>query len=149
MIHRHTSKKTQRFYTLLLCFLGIGGLVLFFGVAFRQNIRFFVTPSQVLSENLLHHKHLRLGGVVKEGSVMKRGLLTHFLITDGAIDLKVHFEGVLPDLFREGQTIVAQGSFDAENENIFMASSILAKHDENYKPPLLKNIPPSVQQGGV
>lgn len=149
MIPRHASKKTQRFYTLLLCFLGIGGLALFFGVAFRQNIRFFVTPSQVLSESLLHHKNLRLGGVVKEGSVIKHGLFTSFLITDGAIDLNVQFEGVLPDLFREGQTIVAQGSFDANNDNIFMATSILAKHDENYKPPLLKNIPAYVQKEGA
>ena len=143
---RRSSKRTQRLYTLLLCFLGLLGIALFFGVAFRQNIRFFVTPSQVFSENLLHHKNIRLGGVVKEGSVQKKNLLTTFLLTDGAMDMSIQFEGVLPDLFREGQTIVAQGSFDSDNNHMFKATSILAKHDENYTPPLLKNIPASVQR---
>lgn len=143
---RASSKKTQRFYNVIVVFLALIGLALFFGVAFRQNIRFFVTPSQVLNENLLHHKNLRLGGVVKEGSVQKNHLVTTFLITDGALDLTVQFEGILPDLFREGQTIVAQGSFDGDHENVFIATSILAKHDENYKPPLLKDIPASVQR---
>ena len=113
-----------------------GGLVLFLGIAFKKNIRFFVTPTQIIEENLKHHKHLRLGGAVKEKSLKQHQLTSHFIVTDGITDLDVHYIGLLPDLFREGQTIVAEGHFNQENLSLFEATTILAKHDENYKPPL-------------
>ncbi len=120
---------------LLAC---VGGLVLFLGIAFKKNIRFFVTPTQISEENLKHHKHLRLGGVVKEKSLKQQGLASHFIVTDGVMDSAVHYVGVLPDLFREGQTIIAEGHFNQDQLDLFEATVILAKHDENYKPPPLR-----------
>ena len=126
--------KYRRFVKIISALLIIFGVVLFLTSVFRKNIRYFVTPIQVIEENLKSHKRLRLGGVVKKNSWKKEGLNHTFVLTDGAQDIVVKHKGLLPDLFREEQTIVAEGHFEGD---VFLAMQVLAKHDENYKPPLL------------
>lgn len=102
--------------------------------AFRQSIVFFHTPSDIAKSGVTPGTRIRLGGLVKEGSV-KRGQGTHvdFAVTDTIETINVTFDGILPDLFREGQGVVAEGVLDTANA--FKADSVLAKHDENYMPP--------------
>ena len=103
--------------------------------AMRQNIMLFHTPSQVVLGEVPENRLFRVGGIVVSGSVIKGedGLTTEFGLTDLNHSITVHYTGLLPDLFREGQGIVAQGSLN--EENIFVAQEVLAKHDENYMPP--------------
>lgn len=100
--------------------------------AFRSNLTFFYTPAQVEAGEAPPDRLIRIGGLVAENSVKQQGLLTSFAITDTAATLPVEYEGVLPDLFREGQGVVARGRMAA---GVFRASEVLAKHDENYMPP--------------
>jgi len=108
------------------------GLVLF---ALRQNINLFFTPSQIAAGEALVGQQIRAGGLVVEGSVERASdsLYVEFLITDTAEQVKVAFDGILPDLFREGQGIIAIGRMD--EAGIVQASEVLAKHDETYMPP--------------
>jgi cytochrome c-type biogenesis protein CcmE len=106
------------------------GLIL---AAFQDNLVFFHTPSEVAEKSLPLDRRFRLGGLVEEGSVRRDGLLTHFRITDNVASVPVVYEGILPDLFREGQGVVAQGALDGAST--FVATEVLAKHDENYMPP--------------
>ena len=99
--------------------------------ALRENIVFFYTPSEVTSTKLNAGQALRLGGLVKEGSVTIDGLRSVFTVTDGENDIVVLYDNALPSLFREGQGVVAEGSLVNGN---FMATNVLAKHDENYMP---------------
>lgn len=126
--------KYKRLVTLISAILILLGVVLFITTVFRNNIRYFATPTQVITENLKTHKHLRIGAVVKEKTWKRTDLQHTFTLTDGRNEVTVTHTGMLPDLFREGQTIVVEGHFEGE---IFKASQVLAKHDENYKPPLL------------
>ena len=104
------------------------GLVL---VALRDEIVFFYTPSEIMEEQKAKSgQRFRLGGLVKEESLVKQGTSVSFVITDTNSDLNVSYTGILPDLFREGQGVVAEGVLDASNT--FVADSVLAKHDENY-----------------
>lgn len=107
------------------------GLILY---ALKQNINVFFTPSQVATAHVSSDYHLRLGGMVKKGSVVrdKEGLGVQFIVTDLKRDLPVRYVGILPDLFREGTGVIAEGSIDAKG--VFIASQVLAKHDENYMP---------------
>ena len=106
------------------------GLVLF---AFQDNLVFFHSPSDVVEQDIPVERRFRLGGLVEDGSVIKAGLVTTFRITDTANAINVSYEGMLPDLFREGQGVVAEGSLDKSGK--FVADQVLAKHDENYMPP--------------
>ena len=99
--------------------------------ALRENIVFFYTPSEVISTKLNAGQALRLGGLVKDGSVTIDGLRSVFTVTDGENDIVVLYDNALPSLFREGQGVVAEGSLVNGN---FMATNVLAKHDENYMP---------------
>jgi len=103
--------------------------------AFRQNLLFFFSPSQVLAGEAPPNHAFRVGGLVVGGSVLRTpGVLTvHFKVTDTVNQLAVEYDGILPDLFREGQGIVAQG--ELRDDGVFVASEVLAKHDENYMPP--------------
>jgi len=103
--------------------------------AFSDNLVFFHTPSDVTAKSFEQDRRFRLGGLVEEESVKKAedGMTTHFRITDHDNAIKVVFKGSLPDLFREGQGVVAEGKLDASG--VFLASEVLAKHDENYMPP--------------
>jgi cytochrome c-type biogenesis protein CcmE len=108
--------------------------------ALRQNISLFYTPSQLaLSNNQLPKQSIRLGGMVEKGSVKRQsdGLSVQFKITDFKESVVVNYRGILPDLFREGQGIVAHGKM--MDKGHFMADEVLAKHDANYMPPEVKS----------
>lgn len=102
--------------------------------AFQDNLVFFFSPSQVMAKQAPENRNFRLGGVVEEGSVQRAGdgLLVQFVVTDGAQSIPVSYSGLLPDMFREGQGVVAQGRL--ADDGHFRADQVLAKHDENYTP---------------
>jgi cytochrome c-type biogenesis protein CcmE len=101
--------------------------------ALRDSIVFFNSPSDVIEKHVAPGARIRLGGLVKDGSVVRGSdLKVHFEVTDGSRELPVNYQGVLPDLFREGQGVVAEGALDGAG--IFNADTILAKHDETYMP---------------
>jgi len=101
--------------------------------AFRSNLVFFFTPSQIAADEAPRNRSFRVGGLVETGSVHRDGTRVDFMVTDTAKSVPVSFVGILPDLFREGKGVVAQGKL--ESDGVFHASEVLAKHDENYMPP--------------
>ena len=101
--------------------------------ALNSNIALFVTPSEVAAGKAPAGQAFRIGGMVKEGTVKRDGLTVNFVITDMAKDISVAYTGILPDLFKEGKGAVIQGRLDPNGQ--FIASEVLAKHDENYMPP--------------
>lgn len=101
--------------------------------AFSSNLTFFYTPAQLAAGEAPPQRAVRIGGLVDAGSVRRAGLRTSFAVTDTAATVAVEYEGVLPDLFREGQGVVARGRLGADG--VFRATEVLAKHDENYMPP--------------
>ncbi len=123
--------KRLTFVVIALALLGTAaGLVL---MAFEDSIVFFYSPTDLVTKPTQPGQRLRLGGLVLEKSVEKKGDgVTLFTVTDTANTVKVSFKGILPDLFREGQGVVAEGRFDGAT---FRAEEVLAKHDENYMPP--------------
>ena len=102
--------------------------------AFQKNLVFFYTPTQVAANEAPAGRMFRIGGMVVPGSVKREndGITVHFVVTDTAKNIDVAYRGVLPDLFKEGKGVVAQGRLES---GIFAASEVLAKHDENYMPP--------------
>lgn len=102
--------------------------------AFEENLVFFFTPSQVVNGEAPKNRAFRIGGMVKDGSLQRDGVSVRFVVTDMANEVPVSYTGILPDLFREGKGVVAQGKLD-DNGKGFQASEVLAKHDENYMPP--------------
>ena len=107
--------------------------------AFRSNLVFFFSPSQVMANEAPQGRAFRIGGLVETGSVKRAddGLTVHFRVTDTAQTIPVVFTGILPDLFKEGKGVVAQGRLGADG--VFAATEVLAKHDENYMPPEAAN----------
>ncbi|MEW6513672.1 MAG: cytochrome c maturation protein CcmE [Pseudomonadota bacterium] len=101
--------------------------------ALDSNIAFFVSPSEIAAGKAPQGKAFRVGGMVKDGSIMRDNLTVSFVITDTASDIKVSYTGILPDLFKEGKGAVAQGRINPDGS--FTATEVLAKHDENYMPP--------------
>ena len=103
--------------------------------AFKQNLVFFYTPTQVLAGEAPRGRSFRLGGMVVAGSLVRQadGVTVHFLVTDLSKTIPVNYRGILPDLFKEGKGVVAQGKLDGASN--FTADEVLAKHDENYMPP--------------
>jgi cytochrome c-type biogenesis protein CcmE len=101
--------------------------------ALNSNVAFFFSPTQVSAGEAPQGRAFRIGGLVKEGSIQRNQMTVTFLITDTAKDIPVRYTGILPDLFKEGKGAVAQGRLDERGE--FVASEVLAKHDENYMPP--------------
>lgn len=101
--------------------------------ALRSNVAFFYTPSQIVAHEAPAHRSVRVGGLVEAGSVKRDGVTVRFIVTDTAQSIPVVYTGILPDLFKEGKGVVAQGELDAHG--VFQASEVLAKHDENYMPP--------------
>jgi len=100
--------------------------------AFQSNLVFFFSPSQIVSKEAPVGRTFRLGGMVVKDSVKRDGVVVNFLVTDTAQTVPVRFEGILPDLFKEGKGVVAQGQL---HDGVFVAKEVLAKHDENYMPP--------------
>ncbi|MBL4647070.1 MAG: cytochrome c maturation protein CcmE [Hyphomicrobiales bacterium] len=118
------------------------GLVLY---ALTDRIVFFNSPTDIVEKGVTPGKLIRLGGLVEEGSVVRdQGSLVTFSLTDTANIVKVSFDGILPDLFREGQGVIAEGSMDSSG--IFIADTVLAKHDENYMP---KEVADALKEQGV
>ena len=117
----------------------LGGLVVLSAAvalvltAFNQNLVFFFTPSQITSKEAPISRIFRLGGMVEAGSVKRDGVNVSFRVTDTAQTVAVAYSGILPDLFKEGKGVVAQGTLG--DDGVFRAKEVLAKHDENYMPP--------------
>jgi len=103
--------------------------------AFQSNLVFFFSPTQVAAGEAPKGKSFRIGGMVKEGSLQRSadGVTLRFVVTDTDKEMTVAYKGILPDLFREGKGVVAQGKLD--DDGVFVAGEVLAKHDENYMPP--------------
>ena len=103
--------------------------------AFQSNLVFFYSPSQVVAHEAPRDRSFRIGGLVEQGSLQRQpdGVTVRFVVTDTAKSIPVLYSGILPDLFKEGKGVVAQGKLDASG--IFHAREVLAKHDENYMPP--------------
>ncbi len=122
--------------------LGVAaGLMLF---ALRDNIVFFYTPSELAKKQTASGARLRIGGLVKEGTVVKNGQNVRFTVTDKTSDLTVSYTGLLPDLFREGQGVVVDGVLQPDGD--FRADSVLAKHDERYMP---RDVADALKKQGV
>ncbi len=122
--------------TLIVAGLAVLGLVAYLVLnAFQSNLVFFFTPTQVANGEAPKGKNFRIGGLVKEGSLQRQadGVSMRFVVTDTDREMTVTYKGILPDLFREGKGVVAQGKLD--EGGLFTASEVLAKHDENYMPP--------------
>jgi cytochrome c-type biogenesis protein CcmE len=100
--------------------------------AFQSNLVFFYSPTQVVAKEAPTNRTFRLGGLVQAGSVKREGVQVNFIVTDTAQGIPVRYEGILPDLFKEGKGVVAQGQLQG---GVFVAREVLAKHDENYMPP--------------
>ena len=101
--------------------------------AFQSNLVFFYSPTQIAAHEAPANRTFRVGGLVQEGSVKRDGVKVNFVVTDTAKTVPVQYEGILPDLFKEGKGAVAQGKLN--ESGTFVATEVLAKHDENYMPP--------------
>ena len=101
--------------------------------AFNSNLVFFYTPTQIAAKEAPQGRTFRIGGLVQAGTVARDGVTVRFVVTDTAKMVPVRYEGVLPDLFKEGKGVVAQGQLGPDG--VFVAREVLAKHDENYMPP--------------
>jgi cytochrome c-type biogenesis protein CcmE len=139
-----TRKQTR--LAIILSSLTVGafavGLILY---AISDTIVFFYTPSEIAEKNVQPGTRFRLGGLVEAGSIVKESTtVTTFVVTDTVATLKVRHEGQLPDLFREGQGVVAEGATGADG--VFVADTVLAKHDENYMP---KDVADRLKEKGV
>ena len=130
-----TPTRKRRLTAVLLIVVGVGVAAVVAMKALNENMLFFVSPSDVKEQNLPAGKRFRLGGLVAGGSVSRASdsLAVTFVVTDGAASTDVMFDGILPDLFREGQGIIAIGQLTPDGT--FEAAEVLAKHDENYMPP--------------
>ena len=125
------SPKAKRLLVVVAITALLGIAVMLVLGALRKNIVFFYTPTDIASSGTKSGQPLRLGGLVKEGSVTIDGLQSVFTVTDGTADVTILYDNALPSLFREGQGVVAEGSMD---NGRFIATNVLAKHDENYMP---------------
>ncbi len=112
--------------------------------AFQSNLVFFYSPSQVVAHEAPSMRTFRLGGLVERGTVKRDGTTVSFIVTDTAKSIPVRFTGILPDLFKEGKGVVAQGQLQ---DGVFVAREVLAKHDENYMPPEAAEALKRAQQG--
>jgi cytochrome c-type biogenesis protein CcmE len=142
-------KRKNRLILILFMVIGLGSAVGLLMYSLSQNIDLFMTPTQIANGDVRPGQTIRAGGLVVEGSVMRSedGLKVSFAITDGAVNVTVEYEGILPDLFREGQGIVAMGKVDSRK--VMIASEVLAKHDEEYMPPEVQHALDSAHQDGV
>ncbi len=125
--------------------LGVGAALVL--NAFRSNLVFFYSPSQIAAHEAPVDRTFRVGGMVVQGSLKRLpdGLTVQFVVTDTARSIPVRYRGILPDLFREGKGVVAQGRLNADGT--FVAQEVLAKHDENYMPPQAADAIAKAQKG--
>ncbi|MDY0885901.1 cytochrome c maturation protein CcmE [Dongia soli] len=129
------SRKTRRLYLVLVSLVLLGGAVALVLAALRQDIVFFLSPTEVAAKPPAPGRAIRIGGLVERGSLRKLGSdgAVLFEVTDLSKSVKVRYRGILPDLFREGQGVVIEGAVNEQGE--FIAKEVLAKHDEKYLPP--------------
>ncbi|MBF0674573.1 cytochrome c maturation protein CcmE [Pseudomonas sp.] len=127
--------RKKRLIIVLAIIVGVGAAVGLALSALQQNINLFYTPTQIANGEVPEGVRIRAGGMVKEGSLKRSedSLLVEFVAGDGAAEVTMRYQGILPDLFREGQGIVALGRLNADG--VLVADEVLAKHDENYMPP--------------
>src|SRR3989344_3842404 len=132
-------KRKKRMGIIISIVLGIGTATALVLYSLKQNINLYYTPQQLLAASLKPHQIVRLGGLVEKGSVKREtnNLTVRFSVTDYHATIPVEYTGVLPALFREGQGIVSEG--ELQSTGIFKAREVLAKHDENYRPPGVKS----------
>ena len=125
-------KKQRRIQVIFITFISLALATALIGYAMRDGINFFRSPSEVLQQPPSKNETFRIGGLVKDGSLVRdSGTVIYFIVTDGNKSVPVEYSGILPDLFAEGQGMIATGNFIRGR---FIASEILAKHDENYMP---------------
>jgi len=128
-----SPRQKRRLTVVVLIVAGIGAATALTLTAFQQNMLYFITPSEVKAGALPSEQRFRIGGLVVVDSVERDGVDVEFGLTDGNESVTVRYSGILPDLFREGQGIVALGTI--RDNGVFSADEVLAKHDENYMPP--------------
>ena len=125
-------KKQRRIQVIVITIIDLALSTVLIGYAMRDGINFFRSPSEVLQQRPDKNETFRIGGLVQEGSLLRgSGAVINFIVTDGNNSVLVEYSGILPDLFAEGQGMIATGNFI---DGKFIASEILAKHDENYMP---------------
>ena len=140
------KSRHKRALIIIAALVVIGVAALLILNALNSNIALFVTPSEVVAGKAPKDQVFRIGGMVKDESVRRDGLTVHFVITDLVKDIPVAYTGILPDLFKEGKGAVIQGRMNANGE--FIASEVLAKHDENYMPPEAQHALEQAQKNG-
>jgi cytochrome c-type biogenesis protein CcmE len=130
-----TPTRKRRLKAVLLILAGLSVAAAIATWSLQQNLLYFQSPSQLSASPMPEGRDFRLGGLVKANSVARDGetLAVRFVVTDGPAEVPVRFEGILPDLFREGKGVIAIGALDSAGT--FQAHDVLAKHDENYMPP--------------
>ncbi len=143
-----TPKRRQRMLLIASMVIGVGIAAGFALKAFNENLMFFYTPTAVVAGEAPADHLIRVGGLVTTGSVQRKsdGLTVTFDITDNKDTITVQYTGILPDLFREGQGIVAHGRL--QGDSLFVADEVLAKHDENYMPPEVADALKTVHEEG-
>ena len=131
----------KRIAAILVGVIALGIATALVLAAFQENLVFFFTPSQIAAHEAPQGRTFRIGGMVEKGSIKRQadGVTVQFTVTDTAKSIPVTYRGSLPDLFREGQGVVVEGTYGAEGrlgaDGVFRANEVLAKHDENYMPP--------------
>lgn len=138
--------RKKRLYIVLAILCGVGVAVALALSALQQNINLFYTPTQIANGEAPEGTRIRAGGLVEKGSVKRSAdsLEVDFVVTDGAHEVTIRYHGILPDLFREGQGIVALGRVN--EQGVLVADEVLAKHDENYMPP---EVMQALEQSGM
>jgi len=133
------TPRQKRMATVAAIIAGVGIATAFALQAFQQNLLYYYSPSQILAGEAPESRSFRVGGLVQDGSVQRApgSLEVRFTLTDFSNTVGVSYTGVLPDLFREGQGIIARGKL--KDDGVFVAEEVLAKHDENYMPPEVKD----------
>ncbi len=127
------TRKRRRLYIVVAAMTVLGLAAALVLTSFQDSLVFFRSPSDLVENPIPASRTFRLGGLVEEGSYVKDGVDIRFNVTDLNETVQVQFRGLVPDLFREGQGVVTEGQFD--ESGVFVASNVLAKHDENYMPP--------------
>lgn len=143
------AARKKRLYLILLMLVGVTVAVVLALNAFNQNLMYFYSPTEVATGSAPADHAFRVGGLVTTGSVTRlpNGLTTRFDLTDQDKTISVEYTGILPDLFREGQGIVANGRL--RDDGVFVADEVLAKHDENYMPPEVAESLKGMHEAGV
>src|SRR5919112_4293878 len=127
------KRRHKRIGIILVGLAGLGLAAYLAASAFRNNLVFFFSPTQVAAKEAPVGRTFRVGGLVQEGTLKRDGLNVQFTVTDTVASIPVVYNGILPDLFKEGRGCVAQGKLTSDG--VFQAEQVLAKHDENYMPP--------------